>query len=201
MDRKIDAGALLVVAAALLLVVSLFLNWFGVRGTAEVSAWELFETLDLVLLGAAVAAVAAAFGRLDSRVLLGAALVVVVVVVTQLIEPPLLARESDREVGAWLALVAAALLLAGAALVAAQIAVTVDVRGRERRRRVATVDKRGAAAASPPVVGEERLAPGGPREERAPVADRFAPGPPAQGGSRGTEATQPFRADPDDPAR
>lgn len=201
MDQKIDAGALLVAAAALLLVFSLFLNWFGVSGGAEVSAWELFEALDLVLLAAAAAAVAAAFGRLDSRVLLAAAIVAVVVVVSQLIEPPLAAQETDREVGAWLGLVAAALLLAGAALVAAQIAVTVDVRGRERRRRVATVDKRGGAAASAPVVGEERIAPGGPREERAPAADRFAPGPPAQGGPHGTESTQPFRAEPDDPAR
>jgi len=208
MDRKIDASAILVAAAALLLVISLFLDWFGLRGGVGVSAWTIFEVLDLVLLGAAVAAVAAAFGRLDSRVLLGAALVAVVVVVSQLIDPPLAAQELQREVGAWLGLVAAAGLLAGAALVAAQIAVTVDVRGRERRRRVATVDKRGGAA-TPPAPdaprgpAEARSAPGGASEQRTRVADRFAPEPRAPSGSRPVDpaATQPFETDPDDPAR
>jgi hypothetical protein len=164
--------------------------------------------LDLVLLGAAVAAVAAAFGRLDSRVLLGAALVAVVVVVSQLIDPPPAGQELEREVGVWLALVAAAGLLAGAALVAAQIAVTVDVRGRERRRRVATVDKRGGATpqapgTSAPAAGEERAAPAGSQEERTRVVDRFAPEPPAQSSPRAADpaATRPFAADPDDPAR
>jgi len=78
MDRKIDAAALIVAASALLLVVALFLDWYGLGGSSARSAWEVFEVLDLVLLAAAVAAVAAAFGRLDSRVLLGAALVAVV---------------------------------------------------------------------------------------------------------------------------
>jgi len=216
MDRKIDAGALLVAAAALLLVISLFLDWFGLSGGSGASAWEVFETLDLVLLGCAAAAVAAAFGRLDSRVLLGAALVAVVVVVSQLIEPPPAGQGAEREVGAWLGLVGAALLLAGAALVAAQIAVTVDVRGRERRRRVATVDKRGPSAGTSAAARETRTAPVTPGAERDPVADRFAPESPARSGSRsadpaapaprgaraaGSEATQPFAAEPDDPAR
>lgn len=226
MDRKIDAGAVLVAAAALLLVISLFLDWFGVSGVANLSAWEVFEALDLVLLAAAVAAVASAFGRLDSRVLLGAALVAVVVVVSQLIDPPPAGQSADREVGAWLGLVGAALLLAGAALVAAQIAVTVDVRGRERRRRVPAVDKRGTAGGAPTAVARETpAAPGAPAASGAPVTpsakrvpfdDRFAPEPPARsvsrtadpaapepGGHRAadTEATQPFAADPDDPAR
>lgn len=174
MDRRIDAGALLVAAAALLLVVSLFLDWFGLDGADGASAWRLFEVLDLVLLATAVAAVAAAFGRLDSRVLLGAAAVAAVVVVSQLVQPPPAAQELDRDVGAWLALAAATGLVAGAALVAAQIAVTVDVRGRERRRRVAAVDKRGAAQPEP----------------SAPAADRAEPAAPAAD----TDATQPFAA-------
>lgn len=208
MNRKIDASAILVAAAALLLVISLFLDWFGLRGGAGVSAWTIFEALDLVLVGAAVAAVAAAFGRLDSRVLLGAALVAVVVVVSQLVDPPPAGQELEREVGAWLGLVGAAGLLAGAALVAAQIAVTVDVRGRERRHRVATVDKRGGAA-TPPAAdsfrapADVRAAPVADREERRPVADRFAPEPRAEGAPRAAEpgATQPYGTGPDDPAR
>ncbi len=216
MDRKIDAGGVLVVAAALLLVVSLFLDWFGLSGGSGASAWEVFETLDLVLVAAAVAAVASALGQLDSRVLLGAALVAAAVVVSQIIEPPPAGQGADREVGAWLGLVAAALLLAGAALVSAQIAVTIDVRGRERRRRVATVDKRRTAAGTPAAARETPAAPVTSSVERDPVADRFAPDPPARGGSRAAdpaapasggrraavpEATQPFAAEPDDAAR
>ena len=201
MDRRIDAGSLFVATAALLLVISLFLDWFGLRGGTAVSAWTIFEVLDLVLLGAAVAAVAAAFGRLDSRVLLGAALVAVVVVVSQLIDPPPAGQKLEREVGAWLGLAAATGLLAGAALVAAQIAVTVDVRGRERRRRVAAVDKRGGTATPSPTTAEERTTPVA--EERTRGADPFAPEPPAHGASRAPDPgpTQPFPADPDDPAR
>ncbi len=203
MDRRIDAGSLLVAAAALLLVISLFLDWFGLRGGTAVSAWTIFEVLDLVLVGAAVAAVAAAFGRVDSRVLLAAALTAVVVVVSQLIDPPPAGQELEREVGAWLGLAAAAGLLAGAALIAAQIAVTVDVRGRERRRRVASVDKRGVAGTPAPTTGAPGTSPPGSPEDRTRVGDRFAPEPPPHGGSRAADAgpTQPFEADPDDRAR
>jgi hypothetical protein len=215
MNRKIDASSILVGAAALLLIISLFLDWFGLRNSGGVSAWTIFEVLDLVLLGAAVTALAAAFGRLDSRALLGAALVVAVVVVSQILEPPPAAQELEREVGAWLSLAAAAGLLAGAALVAAQIAVTVDVRKRDRRRRVATVDKRDKAAAEPRggaaspggasrgAADASRTAAPASAEERTRVADRFAPKPRAKGGPGAADsaATQPFAADPDDPAR
>lgn len=196
MDRKLDAGALLVAAGALLLVVSLFLDWFGLADRTAISGWDAFEVLDLVLVAAAVAAVAAAFGRLDSRVLLGAAALAVVVVGSQLIQPPPAGQGTEREVGAWLALLGAVGMLAGAALSAAQIAVTVDVSGRERRLRVPAVDKRGAGA-------EPDAAPAGPSAQ--PVGDSFAP-PRASRDEGGAvrvdpEATQPFRAQPDDAER
>lgn len=191
MDRRIDAGPLLVGAAALLLVIALFLDWFGGGGDA-VNAWRAFETLDLVLVATAAAAVAAAFGRLDSRVLLGAALVAVVVVVSQLLDPPPVAQGAERELGAWLGLAAALGLLAGAALVAARIAVTVDVQGRERRHRVAAVDKRKA--------GETPAMRGSGGDE--PAVDRFAPDTAVRLGSRPADSdeTQPFAA-PGDQAR
>lgn len=149
MNRRLDAGALLVAASATLLVVAEFLDWFGLPGRGAISAWTAFEVLDLVLLGAAVAAVAAAFGLLSTRVLLAAAGLALAVVASQLIQPPPAAQGTDREVGAWLALAAALALAAGAALVAAQIAVIVDVRGRERRPRVPAVDRRDAAGDAP----------------------------------------------------
>lgn len=190
MDRKIDAGALIVALAALLLAVSLFLDWFGLGDGNGITAWEAFEVLDLVLLAAAIAAVASAFGFLDKRVLIGAAVVALVVVVSQLIEPPPAGQGAERELGAWLALAAALGLLAGAALAAAHVAVTVDVRGKERRRRVTTVDKRTPA---PPA-----------SEERTVVADRFAPDSAVRvrGDAPGSQTTQAFAAPPeDDPAR
>lgn len=183
MDRKIDAGSLLVAGAALLLVVALFLDWFGDGGVA-LTAWEAFEVIDLLLLAAAGAAMAASFGGLDSRVLLGAAAIAVVLVASQLIQPPPAGQGADREIGAWLGLVGALGLLAGAALAAAKIAVTVDVRGRERRHRVTAVDKR---------MGPETATGdgGAGRSTQVDVSDRFAPDP---------GATQGFPATPHEPS-
>ncbi len=187
MDRKLDAGALLVAAAALLLIVSLFLDWFGLEGAA-VTAWQAFEALDLVLLAAALVALAVAFGVLEDRLLLVAAGVAFVVVVSQLIQAPPAGQGADIEVGAWLALVGAFGLLVGAALSSAKIAVTVDVQGRERRRRVAAVDRRGEQPVAP---AEPTHAP----DEPAPTHDSFAPA------SEDTQATQTFDATPDAPDR
>lgn len=183
MSRKLDLAALLVAAAAGVLVVSLFLDWYGLDTTGGVTAWEVFEALDLVLLAAALAALASAFGRLDSRVLLGAAAVAVVVVVVQLLQPPPAAEGADRELGVWLALAAALGLLVAAGLAAAQIAVTVDVSERERRRRVATVDKRAPApeevadpAAQPAAIQEGAvITRGGSRAVDPDATHSFAP--------------------------
>jgi hypothetical protein len=187
MDRKLDAGALLVGAASLLLAVSLFLDWYGVDGSTSVTAWRAFEVWDLVLLAAAGVAVAATFGPLDTRALVIAAGVAFVVVVSQLIQAPPAAQGADLRTGAWLALIAVFGLVGGAALSAAKIAVTVDVQGRERRRRVPAVDRRGEQV-------EDRVAPS---RDEAPgddvtTLDRFAPE------AEDTQATQSFEAT-DDP--
>jgi hypothetical protein len=61
-------------------------------------------------------------------------------------------RASDIATGGWLGLAATALMAGGALLGAASISITVDVRGRERRRRAAAIDARESAAeaAEPP---------------------------------------------------
>ena len=64
----------------------------------------------------------------------------------QLIDPPPVVSDSDLATGAWLALAATAIMAGGAILGAASISVTVDVRGRERRRRTAAIDARESAA-------------------------------------------------------
>lgn len=187
MDRKLDAGALLVGAASLLLAVSLFLDWYGVDGSTSVTAWRAFEVWDLVLLGAAGAAAAAAFGPLDTRALVIAAGVAFVVVVSQLIQAPPAGQGGDLRVGAWLALVAVFGLVGGAALTTAKIAVTVDVQGRERRRRVPAVDRRGEQA-------ETQGAPSADEEPDGEVTavDRFARE------AEDTQATQSFEARSDE---
>lgn len=174
MDRRLDAGGLLVAVSALLLLVSLFVAWFGGPAGTSVTGWQAFETLDLVLAVAAIAATAAAFGRLPSPVLLGAVAVVALVVISQLIDPPPVASGAGRETGIWLALLATVGMAAGAALAAAQIAVTVDVRGRERRPRVLAVDRREArdpdAGTATQVAPERRGEPEGRGTERDPFA-------------------------------
>src|SRR5436309_9094169 len=50
--RQIDVGAVLAAAGAVVLLVSLFLHWYR----PGVSAWTVFETLDLVLAALALAA-------------------------------------------------------------------------------------------------------------------------------------------------
>src|SRR4051794_25095591 len=111
MTRRLEAGPLLVALAALLLFVSLFLDWFDGRLTA----WHAFEVWDLVLAVLAAAALVMAAGALapgaglpGRRWLPGVALAVVLIVVTQLLDPPPAALGDHLGTGAWLALAAAA---------------------------------------------------------------------------------------------
>jgi hypothetical protein len=142
--ERFDAGTGLVAIGAVLLLVSLFIDWYRPGG----DAWAVFEWLDLGLAGVAISALLAMAPRLGAGglgravpILSGAAFVVVGV---QLIDPPPVVSDSDLQTGAWLALAATALMSAGAVLGAASISVTVDVRGRERRRRAAAIDAREA---------------------------------------------------------
>lgn len=136
--RKIDLGEALAAAGALLLVVSLFLEWFG-----GASAWEAFESLDLVLLlgaFAVLAAVAGAFEWLGARLLAPLGGLLLLVVIVQIVEPPPGFGDEDTDIGAWLALTAAGLVLLGGLLRIASISITVS--GKDTRARVAAVDAR-----------------------------------------------------------
>jgi hypothetical protein len=160
--ERFDAGTGLVAVGAVLLLVSLFIDWYDPGG----DAWAVFESLDLVLAGVAVCGLLAVAPRFGAGGL-GRALPLITaiafaIVVVQLLDPPPVVRNSDLATGAWLALAATALMAGGALLGAASISVTVDVRGRERRRRTAAIDAReGAAQAA------EAAAPG-----EAPAATR-----------------------------
>jgi hypothetical protein len=147
MNRKFDAGPALVALGAVVLLVALFLTWFDPGGTA----WEVFEVLDLLLAAIALASLAVVAGRLgdDARVAAGLAAAALVIVAVQLIDPPPAARGADIDTGGWMALAAAGVMLVGAVLTLASISVTVDVTGREARRRVAALDLRPEADEEP----------------------------------------------------
>jgi hypothetical protein len=185
MPQRIDLGRALLALGALLLLISLFLKWYD----SGPNAWQVFETLDLVL--AALAALALYVALRPEAVpapmwaVPAAALVIVAV---QVIDPPPAAGEADPATGAWLALGATVLMGVGAILSLAAVSVTIQFRERELRRRVPAVDRRDAAAEAAPVPAED--------EPSAPPTSLFARTPPEE-----TGRTQPFGVVPDDDDR
>ena len=135
MPRRLDAGATVAAVGALLLLVSLFLDWYGERDEGF-SAWIVFEVIDLLLAAIALLALSTFLSRSgfeprlpDAPLLLlgGAA---VVLTGSQLIDGPPAVTLSELEVqtGAWLALAGAALLLAGAFMSVARVSFSVEHR-------------------------------------------------------------------------
>ena len=129
--RSFEAGLLLVAAGALLLLISLFLEWYE----PGIEAWDVFEVWDIVLAALALAALVAVAGRLGygpprpSSWLIGPAIVAFVVVIMALIDHPPAASGSgnDPATGIWLALIGAALMLAGTVVSVARISVALNV--------------------------------------------------------------------------
>jgi hypothetical protein len=138
--ERFDATTGLVVVGAILLLVSLFIAWYKPGG----DAWAVFEWLDLALAGVAICGLLAAVPGPEglARALPVITVAAFAVVAVQLIDPPPAARGAELQTGAWLALAATALMAIGALLAAASVSITIDVRGRERRRRTAAIDAR-----------------------------------------------------------
>jgi hypothetical protein len=171
MMRRLELGPALAVLGALVLVASLFVEWFEPGGTA----WEIYEWLDMLLAVLAIAAVLAAVGLMtpgravvdgDRLPLIAAAVLAIVAV--QLLNPPPAVATADPAAGAWLALGAGFLIGAGAVLAFSRISLALSFEGRDPRRRVSAVDAReGAApAAAPAAVAAEPTQPLG--DEPAP---------------------------------
>ena len=163
MRERFDAGTGLVAVGAVLLLVSLFIDWYDPGG----DAWAVFESLDVLLAGAAVCGLLAMAPRFGTgglgRALPLISVVAFAIVLVQLIDPPAVVNDSDLATGAWLALAATATMALGAILGAASISVTVDVRGRERRRRTAAIDARESAAQAAEAAAGPEAAPVRPR--------------------------------------
>ncbi len=144
MTRRFEVGPILVALGAIVLLVSLFMDWYG-----PLSAWDAFEVVDVLLLALSVAAIVIAVGVLlpdlgvgESRWLPAIVLAIAVLVAAELIDPPPAAGDATLEEGAWLAFAAALVMLSGAVLSVGKISFAVSVQGRETRERVAVVDHR-----------------------------------------------------------
>jgi hypothetical protein len=144
MTRRIEAGPVLVALGALVVLVSVFLDWYE----PNVTAWEAFEVLDLVMAALAVAGIVAAAGtvRPDAAVIERHQLPLVVVgltvvVASQILDPPP-AVAGDPSLGACLALGGALAMCAGAVLTLGRVSFALTVEGRDTRRHVSAVDAR-----------------------------------------------------------
>jgi hypothetical protein len=138
MPERINGGQALVVAGAIALIASLSLDWFQ----PGISAWTVFEIVDLLLAALAVTALAIAIGgainpegslaALAPRWLPAVGIAALVIVIAALINHPPAAIGRSVETGAWVALSAAAALTVGGILSAARVSLVITLRPRER---------------------------------------------------------------------
>ncbi len=155
MTRRFELGPILVAAAALLLLVSLFLDWYG-----GLSAWEAFEFVDMLLAALALVALLSALSALapelpgDRRWLPWLVAAALVVVAVSIIDPPPAAAGRDVDTGAWVAFGATLGMTLGAILSLSRVSFSVAVEGRELRQRVAAVDERQPTTETAAVMGE-----------------------------------------------
>lgn len=144
MTRRFEIGPALTALGAAVLIVALFLDWYG-----RSNAWDSFEIVDVLLAALGVVSLFTALGVLvpevatvDQRWLGWLTAAVVVVVCAELINPPPVVADTTLGTGAWLGFAAACGMLVGVVLTLSRVSFAVAVEGREPRRRVAAVDHR-----------------------------------------------------------
>jgi hypothetical protein len=145
LTRRFDIGPVLLAVGAALLLVALFLDWYG-----PLTAWSAFELTDVLLAVSAAAALVGAAGLLAPELeylerrfvpwIVGGAFVLVA---AELLDPPPGAGGETLGTGAWLALASVVVMVIGTVLSFGRVSFAVAVEGRDRRRRVATVDHQG----------------------------------------------------------
>ena len=153
-ETQLPIGPLIAAVGAIMLIVSLFLDWYE-----DLTGFTVFEFLDLLLTGLAVATLVSLAGAigvirppLGPGLPLAVALLALVIVLSQVVnDPPAVAGPDgrDQDIGIWLALGGSALMVAGAVLSAARIAISVE----PRERRAAPA--RPAPANEAPTVADE----------------------------------------------
>jgi hypothetical protein len=162
MSRRFEVGPIIVALAAIVLLVSLFLDWYG-----SLTAWDAFEVVEVILGALAVIAFVIALGQLlpdldyaDRRWLPAVVLAIAVLVAAEIINPPPAAGGQDPATGAWLAFGAAVAMFIGAVLTFGRVRFSLSVEGRVVRERVPVVDNRQdtteTAAVTPEDEGDAR---------------------------------------------
>jgi hypothetical protein len=135
--ERLNIGHVVSALGAVLLLASLFVDWYE----PGVSAWTVFEIVDVLLAAIAIAALLAFADEVTGRrvspvnadtglVVLGmAALVLVVVSIVN--NPPAVIGQSE-DVGAWLGLAGALGIVAGGLLTSRRISIVISTAPRER---------------------------------------------------------------------
>lgn len=136
--NQLPVGPLVAAIGAVLLIVSLFLDWYEV----DLEAFTVYEFLDLLLVLMALVTIASLAGGLgwvraapSPDISLGVALLTIFVVLSQVLnDPPAVANgEAGKAIGIWLALGGAALMVAGSVLAYARISLAYERRDRSRQ--------------------------------------------------------------------
>ena len=141
--RRFDIGPLIVAVGSLVLLVSLFMDWY-----AGETGWGAFEVADVLLTALAITALLASIGMIaeeigvvDGRWLPAIVLSATLLVVAELLSPPPVVGGADPQEGAWVAFAAALVMLLGTVLSLGRVSFSFAIEGREPRR-VAAVDHR-----------------------------------------------------------
>jgi len=130
MPERIQGGGILAAIGAVMLLVSLFLDWFSPAS----DAWQSFEIVDLLLAGLAIAALATG---LTGRALPGPVslswlgVAALVLVVAAILNHPPAASAHSLKAGAWVGFGGAALIALGGLLDTTRISVVIAFRSRE----------------------------------------------------------------------
>jgi hypothetical protein len=134
-QTQLAIGPLVASVGALLLIVSLFLDWYETY-----TGFTIFEFLDLLLLLLALVTIFSLAGGLglvkpavSPALSLGVALFTVFVVLSQILNDPpaVIGAGPDKDIGIWLALSGSALMVAGAVLGYAHISLALETRPRD----------------------------------------------------------------------
>ena len=142
MPEKINASQILVVAGAVVLFASLFLDWYEPRFADEsgLTAWTVFELGDILLAGLCLVAIAAVIPVpreggtatvVAARWLPWLGVAALAFVAISLVNDPPAARERGLEAGAWIGLAGAAMLAIGGLLSFARVSLVVTLRPAE----------------------------------------------------------------------
>ncbi len=138
-ENRLDLNIGLIVLGAALLLVGLFLDWYE----PGLSAWTVFELIDLALAALAVVVIIGVLSphlgerstawipKPSDRALFLFGLAAFAIVLSQLINHPPAAVDRGPLIGAWLSLAGSVLMLAGGIMAAAAVSVAINLGRRD----------------------------------------------------------------------